>query len=59
MPGDGQVLAYALFCNDQDLVRGLKRRQRQPTGERVWRMPLEEAADEYRFALDSEVTDRR
>jgi leucyl aminopeptidase len=46
----------ALFSNDDALVRELNEAAAE-TGERLWRMPLAEAAGEYRPALDSDVAD--
>jgi leucyl aminopeptidase len=46
----------ALFSNDDALVRELNEAAAE-TGECLWRMPLAEAAGEYRPALDSDVAD--
>lgn len=46
----------AMFSNDDGLAAELAEAAAH-TGERVWRMPLEEAVTDYRPALDSDVAD--
>lgn len=46
----------ALYGTRQDLVSGFERAA-EMSGERVWHMPLAEAAEEYRSSLDSTVAD--
>ena len=46
----------ALYGTRQDLVSGFERAA-ELSGERVWHMPLAEAAEEYRSSLDSTVAD--
>ncbi|MBT1002910.1 leucyl aminopeptidase family protein [Paenarthrobacter sp. DKR-5] len=46
----------ALYGTSAELVSDLERAA-EASGERVWHMPLEEVAGEYRWALDSDVAD--